>query len=79
VILINDEFPNLVVDLPSSSDKIYLESLKIANVCEVHSAHAYENGSRENLKKQNYRGFRAGMDLNCCLYIKRGKSNMMQE
>lgn len=37
--MITQEFPTITIDLPDTKDKIYFESLKIANTCENSTRH----------------------------------------
>ena len=62
----------MIIDLPRKRDKIYLESIKMANICENHSAQSIINKSYESLKKQHYRGFKLVPTMNSCIYLKKG-------
>lgn len=34
VVLANEQFPSLVINLPSKDDKVFFENLKFAHICE---------------------------------------------
>jgi hypothetical protein len=70
-IIANETYPSITVELPSEDDKISLEGLKFAHICE-NTFNMYKPPSWKKLKQNLYRGYKIRPNMNTNLLIKRG-------
>lgn len=70
-ILASEKFPTLIIDLPQKEDKVFLEGLRMAHLCEYDKEILRWPGIKE-LRDNRYCGLRTADNLNASILLKRG-------
>lgn len=70
-ILVSEKFPTLIIDLPQKEDKVILEGLRFAHLCE-NDKEILRWPTLKALKSNRFRGLKTGDNLNTSIWLKRG-------
>jgi hypothetical protein len=68
---VSQQHPTIIIDLPNKEDKIYLESLHFAHLCE-YSKEVIRWPSLKELRDHHYRGLRISDNMNTSILLRKG-------
>lgn len=71
VIIATDQFPSIIINLPNTDDKAYIESIKFAHLCELNK-YIIKWPALKALKQSKYRKLDLGDNINTNIIVKRG-------
>ncbi len=74
-ILASEKFPTIIIDLPQKEDKVVMEGLRFAHLCES-DKDILRWPSLKELRSNRFRGLRTGENLNASIWLKRGTLQM---
>jgi hypothetical protein len=69
--LASEKFPTIIIDLPKKEDKVFIEGLRFAHLCD-YDKEILKWPTIKELRANRYRGLKTGDNMNASIVLKRG-------